>query len=104
MIIFLSSIVVAEDSNIVVESPERPTPVQSGEPLEPEVTITQDERGEVHSYAANGKVYKIKVFPSSGPVYYLVDSDGDGNMEHRTATVLIVLLSQCGCCLAGRRY
>ncbi len=51
--------------------------------LEPEVIITHDERGLIEEYRVNGKVYMIKITPKKGPAYYLVDSDGDGELESR---------------------
>ena len=31
----------------------------------------------------NGKLYMIKIVPDAGPPYYLLDTDGDGNMDVR---------------------
>lgn len=65
--------------------PEPPPPpaVQSGEVLEPEVTIIQREDAEVEEYRLNGRLYMIKVKPVVGPAYYLMDDDGDGRLESR---------------------
>lgn len=30
-----------------------------------------------------GRLYMVKITPDKGPSYYLVDSDGDGNLETR---------------------
>jgi hypothetical protein len=67
----------------VVEPPPLPERVQSGEPLEPEVRIIQREREVVEEYRIHGRLYMIKVVPRGGPPYYLVDGDGDGNLESR---------------------
>ncbi len=63
--------------------PSLPDPVQSGEVLEPEVTIIESDKGTIHEYRANGQVYMIKVQPVVGPPYYLMDTDGDGQMDVR---------------------
>jgi hypothetical protein len=63
--------------------PELPPQVQSGEVLEPEVTITETDKGTVQQYSIEGHVYMVKVIPAAGPAYYLVDTDGDGEMDSR---------------------
>jgi len=64
--------------------PPPPPRVQSGEAIEPEVNILQNEKGErVEQYSVNGRVYAVKITPSSGPAYYLIDKDGDGELETR---------------------
>jgi hypothetical protein len=63
--------------------PVIPPPVQSGEALEPEVTIVESDRGTVYEYRVNGNLYMVKVQPSAGPPYYLLDLDGDGQMDVR---------------------
>ena len=65
----------------VPEPPQIPPQVESGEVLEPEVTIIEDDRGIVHQYRVNGQVYMVKVVPSSGPAYYLLDTNGDGTLD-----------------------
>jgi hypothetical protein len=67
----------------VPEPPEIPQAVQSGEPLEPEVTIIQRDKETVEEFRINGRLYKVKITPSAGPPYYLVDTDGDGVLETR---------------------
>ncbi|HLA75742.1 MAG TPA: DUF2782 domain-containing protein [Gammaproteobacteria bacterium] len=67
----------------VPEPPEIPQAVQSGEALEPDVTIIQREQETVQEYRLNGQLYMIKIIPSSGPPYYLIDNDGNGSLETR---------------------
>jgi hypothetical protein len=67
----------------VPEPPPIPEKVKSGETLEPEVTIIKRKDTTVHEYRANGRLYMVKITPSSGSPYYMVDSDGDGNLETR---------------------
>lgn len=80
--------VLAEDApgdlEPVPEPPPMPSrPLQSGETLEPEVTIIR--RGEtlVEEYRVNGRLFAIKVIPDRGVPYFLVDADGDGELESR---------------------
>ena len=64
--------------------PPPPPRVQSGEVIEPEVNIIQNGKGErVEQYSVNGRVYAVKITPTSGPAYYLIDKDGDGDLETR---------------------
>lgn len=67
----------------VPEPPEIPQAVQSGEPLEPEITIIQRDKETVEEFRINGRLYKVKITPNAGPPYYLFDTDGDGVLETR---------------------
>ena len=53
------------------------------EGLEPEVTIIQKGENVIEEYRLNGNLYMIKVTPTKGRPYYLVDSDGDGSLDVR---------------------
>ena len=56
-----------------------PPPMNMDDPSgEPQVTITKDSAKMVEEYRANGKLYMIKITPSHGAPYYLVDDLGDG--------------------------
>lgn len=63
------------------EAPEPPLPVQSGEVLEPDIKIIRREKETVQEYRVGGKLYKVKVIPDVGPPYYLIDVDGDGQLD-----------------------
>lgn len=63
--------------------PPIPERVQSGETLEPEVTIIRRARETVTEYRIGGRLQAIKVEPDNAPAYYLLDTDGDGNLETR---------------------
>ncbi len=65
--------------------PDLPDPIQSGQPIEPEVTIIQGEDKLIEEYRVNWNLYMVKVTPSIGPPYYLLDQDGDGKLESRTS-------------------
>jgi hypothetical protein len=72
---------VADDLPEFADAPEPPTlppQVQSGEVLEPEVTIRESDEGTVEEYRMGGQLYMVKITPTTGPAYYLIDSDGDG--------------------------
>lgn len=84
----LSTSVAAEDqapSDVapVPEPPPIPESVESGEPIEPDVTIIQREKETIEEYRVNGQLYMVKITPTRGKPYYLVDMDGDGNLETR---------------------
>jgi hypothetical protein len=55
--------------------------------LEPEINIQQFENREVQEYSINDHVYMIKITPTVGSPYYLVDPDGTGEMEYKRDTV-----------------
>jgi hypothetical protein len=55
--------------------------------LEPEINIQQFDNREVQEYSVNDRVYMIKITPSVGSPYYLVDPDGTGEMEYKRDTV-----------------
>ncbi len=57
--------------------------VDPEEGIEPEVTIIQQGSERIEEYRINGQLYMVKVVPSKGLPYYLVDSNGDGNMDMR---------------------
>lgn len=51
------------------------------EQSEPQVTIIERRGETVEEYRIAGQLYMIRVVPKNGPPYYLVDADGDGNLE-----------------------
>ena len=67
----------------VPEPPELPMPVQNGESLEPDITIIRKGKKTIQEYRKNGQLYMVKIIPVAGPAYYLIDTDGDGNMDVR---------------------
>ncbi|MEA3641122.1 MAG: DUF2782 domain-containing protein [Lamprobacter sp.] len=58
----------------------------------PEVTITETDEGMVYEYRVRGQVYMVKIQPTVGPPYFLLDSNGDGvlDVEERRAPDLAV--------------
>lgn len=67
----------------IPEPPVLPDPVESGEAIEPEITIIHREEALIEEYRVNGNLYMVKITPSVGKPYYLIDRDGDGQMESR---------------------
>lgn len=72
-----------ETIEAIPELPDAPMPVESGEPMEPDITIIRRGKEQIQEYRINGELYMIKVVPDVGPAYYLIDTDGDGNMDVR---------------------
>jgi len=50
---------------------------------QPEVTIIQRKDRMIEEYRINGRVRYVKITPKVGKPYYLVDKDGDGELETR---------------------
>ncbi len=70
------------EADPVLESPDWSDHVVSGEALEPEITIIPGkDGGTITEYSVNGEVYKVKITPAFGPPYYLIDKNGDGEMD-----------------------
>jgi len=85
-LIFVSTVLFAEQNTelaAVPEPPDLPMPVQSGETLEPDITIIRKGKETIQEYRKNGELYMVKIVPNVGPAYYLIDTDGDGNMDVR---------------------
>jgi Protein of unknown function (DUF2782) len=61
--------------------PAPPPPPAGYEPdpsLEPQVTIYKRGTDTVEEYRLNGRVYMVKITPTTGKPYYLVDNIGNG--------------------------
>jgi hypothetical protein len=72
---------------IPLEQPDIPPPVESGQTLEPDVTIVRRGKDTVEEYRVHNRLYMVKIKPSIGPAYYMIDTDGDGVLEHKRGTV-----------------
>jgi hypothetical protein len=60
-------------------APPPPPPGYEPDPaLEPQVTIYKRGTDTIEEYRLNGRVYMIKVTPTTGKPYYLVDNLGKG--------------------------
>ena len=67
--------------------PDLPDPLESGQPIEPEVTIIRRDDATIEEYRLNGRMYMAKITPKIGKPYYLIDKDGDGQMEARSSMI-----------------
>ncbi|MDT8450269.1 MAG: DUF2782 domain-containing protein [Wenzhouxiangellaceae bacterium] len=67
-----------------IREPLPPKVTDPDEQLQPEVRIRREADRTVEEYVSNGRVYMVRIKPSIGPAYYLVDTTGDGllNMRH----------------------
>lgn len=54
-------------------------------PIDPEITILEEEDRTVYEYRDNdGRLYMVKIVPNVGQPYYLLDTDGDGELDIRS--------------------
>ncbi|MFZ5595157.1 MAG: DUF2782 domain-containing protein [Pseudomonadota bacterium] len=83
-LILASPVWAAEGDTRKPDLPPPPTDsLDGGTVPEPEVKIIQRAEEKVEEYRIGGVLYTVKVTPKVGPAYYLVDTDGDGNLETR---------------------
>lgn len=61
--------------------PVLPDPMETGENIEPVVTIVHKEDAVFEEYRINGVLYMVKVTPIVGSSYYLMDTNGDGQLN-----------------------
>ena len=66
---------------VVAPPPPEMAPIDAA--LEPQVTIKKRDQDTVEEYRVNGKLYMIKVTPTTGKPYYLVDNIGDGKFTRQ---------------------
>jgi len=78
--LLMSANVFAADEQLE-KLPVIPQPLADGESIEPDIRIIQKKDRTIQEYRMNGKLYMIKVVPSVGFPYYLMDTDGDGALE-----------------------
>jgi len=65
----------------VPDVPPAPPSVQSGEIMEPGVTIIQSDDKTIYEYRAGANLYMVKIVPKVGLPYYYFDQDGDGDLD-----------------------
>lgn len=68
---------------------EAPVPEKGPQPdlPPPTVTIRREEGKVVEEYSMGGQVYMVRVTPENAPPYFLVDMDGDGELERSDTEV-----------------
>lgn len=81
MLYLLSSIV--SGYSLADETPT-PDPGSNRQPVEePRVTIIKREGQTIEEYRVKGQLYMVKITPRKGFTYYLIDTDGDGQLDTR---------------------
>ncbi|MCP5141143.1 MAG: DUF2782 domain-containing protein [Chromatiales bacterium] len=63
-----------------VDIPEEATQIA---PADVRIIQTPQGPARIEEYRNNGRVYMVRVTPSFGPAYFLVDTDGDGRLDQR---------------------
>src|SRR5438067_10474961 len=63
----------------IPEPPPPPPGMELDPSLEPQVTIQRRGTDTVEEFRLNGRLYMIKVTPSNGRAYYLIDNIGRGD-------------------------
>lgn len=81
-LLVIGSVGAAEEAE-PISAPPPPPPLQSGEPLEPQVTIRRTGREIIYEYRRNGQLFLVRVQPRVGPPYHFVDVDNDGTLDYR---------------------
>lgn len=83
-VLSIASAAIAQDATRPKSAQAPRPPVITGDPaLEPEITIIQKEGAKVEEYRLRGKLFAMKVTPSAGPPYWLIDERGDGQFIRR---------------------
>lgn len=73
----------AADENLEIPPPP-PELLEGDKHLpEPQVTIIKRKDTTIEEYRINGQLRYAKITPSKGPAYYMVDTDGDGQLDSR---------------------
>ena len=63
--------------------------------LAPAITLREEDNRTVQEYRVNGNLYMVKITPSIGAPYYLIDQDGSGDMGlHRGGSDLNIQIPQ----------
>lgn len=76
----------ADDSTAAAEKTEAPIPEKIPAPdadqLAPTVSIRTGDNGDlIEEYRQDGHVTMVRIKPKNGPVYMLMDSNGDGRLD-----------------------
>ena len=48
---------------------------------QPKVTIIREEDKVIEEYRVRGQLRYVKIIPNKGPAYYMIDTDGDGELD-----------------------
>ncbi|NKI35247.1 DUF2782 domain-containing protein [Wenzhouxiangella sp. XN79A] len=69
-----------------IREPLPPKVIEPDDELAPEVVIRQEEDRTVEEYISGGRVYMVRITPTIGAPYYLIDTTGDGLLDLRHET------------------
>ena len=70
------------------EPPPIPVKLNPSESLVPEVRIIRREREVVQEFRLDGRLSMVQITPlDGGPSYYIIDTDGDGQVDTRTTDI-----------------
>ncbi|TVQ94371.1 MAG: DUF2782 domain-containing protein [Chromatiaceae bacterium] len=65
-----------------LSAPEVPSAPFAGDRIGvPDIIIRETETETITEYSVRGQVYMVRVQPSVGPPYYLLDTNGDGQLD-----------------------
>lgn len=82
--LFLSQGAFADAEDRLLPPPPLPDELMDeADELQPEVTIRQQQDEVIEEYRVNGRLYMVKITPRRGAPYYLIDTDGDGQLDTR---------------------
>ena len=84
----------ADELAPIIEPPELPGSIESGEQIEPQVTIIRQEDKIIEEYRINNNLYMVKITHITGMTYYLIDHDGDGKLDVRKDELDDVIVPQ----------
>ncbi|WP_205596444.1 DUF2782 domain-containing protein [Wenzhouxiangella sp. XN201] len=67
-----------------IREPMPPKVQDPDEQIAPQVVIRREDDRMIEEYSSDGQIYMVKITPlGGGPSYYLIDTDGDGELESR---------------------
>jgi Protein of unknown function (DUF2782) len=84
--LFALPLLAAEKPQKLEALPDVPAPpgtVESGEEMEPDITIVRKGKKTIQEFRRGGRLYMVKVIPDIGPPYYFLDTNGDGKLDVR---------------------
>jgi len=90
----LTSACLAEEAPASEQPPTLPIDTVTGETIEPEVTIIETDKGTIYEYRVGGQMYMVKIVPMAGPPYYLLDTDGDGQLDTQRNDITDISIPQ----------
>ncbi|WP_421622025.1 DUF2782 domain-containing protein [Alkalilimnicola ehrlichii] len=74
---------VSGEEGPIITPPPAPEELTEGEAIEPTVRIIRREWATIEEFSIQGQIYAVRITPVVGPPYYLIDTDGDGVLNHR---------------------